>query len=97
MTARLVALDVAVEPAAPDTGSRIEARLAILEGLQVLAPRERAAIALHYLADLPVDEVAKAMGTSPNTVKTQCNAIYRKLAVSSRASAVQAARELGLL
>ena len=79
MTARLVALDVAVEPAAPDTGSRIEARLAILEGLQVLAPRERAAIALHYLADLPVDEVAKAMGTSPNTVKTQLREALVKL------------------
>jgi DNA-binding CsgD family transcriptional regulator len=30
-------------------------------------------------------------------VKTQCNAIYRKLAVTSRQAAVQAAREHRLL
>lgn len=76
MTARLVSLDVAVEPLAveplaADPRGAVEVHLAILEGLQVLAPRERAAIALHYLADLPVEEVARAMGTSPNTVKTQ--------------------------
>jgi RNA polymerase sigma-70 factor (ECF subfamily) len=79
MTARLVALDVAVEPTASDAHGRVEARLAILEGLRVLAPRERAAIALHYLADLPVEEVARAMGTSPNTVKTQLREALAKM------------------
>lgn len=79
MTARLVSLDVAAEPRSADPRGRVEARLAILEGLQVLAPRERAAIALHYLADLPVDEVARAMGTRPNTVKTQLREALAKL------------------
>ena len=36
-----------------------------------LSPRVRAAIALRYYADLDVDEVAAALGTSRNTVKTQ--------------------------
>jgi DNA-binding CsgD family transcriptional regulator len=34
---------------------------------------------------------------SPNTVKTQCSSIYRKLAVTSRQAAVQAARGHHLL
>ena len=53
--------------------------MAILEGLALLAPRERAAIALRYLADLPVEEVARAMGTRPNTVKTQLREALAKL------------------
>ena len=39
----------------------------------------------------------KERDVSPNTVKTQCAAIYRKLAVSSRQAAVHAAREHHLL
>ena len=34
---------------------------------------------------------------SANTVKTQANAVYRKLDVRSRSEAVACARELGLL
>jgi len=34
---------------------------------------------------------------SLNTIKTHCSAIYRKLAVGDRKSAVQAARDLDLL
>lgn len=79
MTARLVSIDFAGEIPGRDTRGRIETHLAILEGLGVLAPRERAAIALHYLADLPVEEVARAMGTSPNTVKTQLRAALAKM------------------
>ena len=37
------------------------------------------------------------MYVSPNTVKTHSSAIYRKLAVSSRADAVTEAKRLGLL
>lgn len=46
-------------------------RLALLEALETLPARTRAAVALHYYADLPVADVALAMGTSSNTVKTQ--------------------------
>jgi LuxR family maltose regulon positive regulatory protein len=34
---------------------------------------------------------------SPNTVKTHCAAIYRKLGVGDRKAAVQTARDLGIL
>jgi len=44
---------------------------ALRDALRHLPPRVRAAIVLHHLAGLPVAEVATALGTSPNTVKTQ--------------------------
>ena len=42
-------------------------------------------------------EIATELYVSLNTVKTHCRAIYRKLGVSDRRAAVQAARERGLL
>jgi RNA polymerase sigma-70 factor (ECF subfamily) len=78
-TARLVALDSILERASADFRSAAEAHVTVLEGLALLAPRERAAIALRYLADLPVEEVARAMGTRPNTVKTQLREALAKL------------------
>lgn len=45
--------------------------VALVQGLAMLPIRSRAAVVLHYYADLPVAEVAAAMGTSQNTVKTQ--------------------------
>jgi RNA polymerase sigma-70 factor (ECF subfamily) len=45
--------------------------LAIREALRLLPARTRAAVVLHHMAGLSVAEVAEAMGTSPNTVKTQ--------------------------
>ena len=78
-TARLVALDSILERETPDVRGAAEARVAVLEGLALLAPRERAAIALRYLADLSVEEIAAAMGTRPNTVKTQLREALAKL------------------
>lgn len=59
---------------------------------------ERELAVLRYLpSTLSLPEIARELYVSPNTVKTQCNAIYRKLLVSSRQAAVEAAREHGLL
>lgn len=53
---------------------------------------------LRYLpSTLSLPEIARELYVSPNTVKTQCSAIYRKLAATSRRAAVQAAREHRLL
>ena len=53
---------------------------------------------LRYLpSTLSLPEIARELYVSPNTVKTQCNAIYRKLAVTSRQAAVQAGRQHRLL
>jgi LuxR family transcriptional regulator, maltose regulon positive regulatory protein len=59
---------------------------------------EREMAVLRYLpSELSLPEIARELYVSPNTVKTQCKAIYRKLAVTSRRAAVQAAREHRLL
>ncbi len=59
---------------------------------------ERELAVLRYLpSTLSLPEIARELYVSPNTVKTQCSAIYRKLAVTSRRAAVQAARERHLL
>ncbi len=78
-TARLVALDSINDQPSADPRSAAEVHVAVLEGLALLAPRERAAIALRYLADFPVEEVARVMGTRPNTVKTQLRQALAKL------------------
>jgi RNA polymerase sigma factor (sigma-70 family) len=54
-------------------------RAALWEGIEALAPRMRAAVVLHYYADLQVDDVAIALGISPNTVKTQLKTALRQL------------------
>ena len=64
--------------------------------VEQLSQRELAV--LRYLpSTLSLPEIARELYVSPNTVKTQCSAIYRKLAVTSRKAAVQAAREHHLL
>ena len=61
-------------PVLPDvhaTRADHDDRLTLLECVDRLAPRMRAAIVLRYYAGLPVRDVAQVLGTSENTVKTQ--------------------------
>lgn len=65
----------------------------LIQGLATLPIRSRAAVVLHYYADLPVAEVATVMGTSENTVKSQLRtglARLRKLLDTSVGSASHA-------
>ena len=41
----------------------------LLEAVAALPPRQRAAVALYYLEDRPVDEIADLMEVSVSTVK----------------------------
>ncbi len=53
---------------------------------------------LHFLpTHLSFREIGERVYLSSNTVKTQANAVYRKLDVSCRSEAVSRARQLGLL
>jgi LuxR family maltose regulon positive regulatory protein len=59
---------------------------------------EREMAVLRYLpTPMSQRDIAAELYVSLNTVKTHCGAIYRKLAVRDRKSAVQAARDLDLL
>jgi LuxR family maltose regulon positive regulatory protein len=64
--------------------------------VEQLTKRETAV--LRYLpTKLSQRDIASELYVSPNTVKTHCAAIYRKLGVGDRKAAVQTARDLGIL
>ncbi|MFT3798726.1 LuxR C-terminal-related transcriptional regulator [Microbacterium sp.] len=67
-----------------------------LHAANVLSPRERIVLG-ELVTHGSARAIAEALVVSPHTVKTQLQSIYRKLGVTSRASALVAARELGLL
>ncbi|MCW6005063.1 SigE family RNA polymerase sigma factor [Micromonospora sp. CPCC 205371] len=45
-------------------------RIALMEALSTLPPRHRQAVVLHYLSDLPVNEIADITGVAEGTVKS---------------------------
>jgi LuxR family maltose regulon positive regulatory protein len=48
-------------------------------------------------SDLSLQEIARELFVSYNTVKTQTRSIYRKLLVSNRAQAVARSRDDGII
>jgi LuxR family maltose regulon positive regulatory protein len=68
------------------------------DGRQAVTLTEAELRVLDLLAThLTLTEIARELGVSRNTVKTQVAAIYQKVGASSRARAVSRSRELGLL
>jgi LuxR family maltose regulon positive regulatory protein len=67
--------------------------------VEVAAPlTERELVVLRLLPTrLSTREIARELDVSANTVRSQVQAIYRKLQANSRAEAVTQARQLGLL
>lgn len=55
----------------PEVADRSPEHLALLAALRELPQGQRHALALHYLVDLPVDEVAATLGVSTGTVKSR--------------------------
>jgi RNA polymerase sigma factor (sigma-70 family) len=69
---RVVPLDTVPDRADPhDLATTSSTRVALLAGVAGLTPQVRAALVLRYYADLSVEEVAAALGKSPNTIKAQ--------------------------
>jgi LuxR family transcriptional regulator, maltose regulon positive regulatory protein len=64
--------------------------------VEQLTERELAVLRL-LPTKLSQREIAVELYVSPNTVKTHTSAVYRKLGVSDRKSAIQVARDLRLL
>jgi RNA polymerase sigma-70 factor (ECF subfamily) len=75
--ARIVQLAVVPEGAGHDPDAA--ERLTLLAMVHELPTRMRAAVVLRYYADLPVRDVAAALGTSENTVKTQLRESLERL------------------
>ena len=58
------------ESQTPRSAAAVEQRLDVEALVRQLAPRQRQAVVLHYLADLSVEEIAVVLGISPGSVKT---------------------------
>jgi RNA polymerase sigma-70 factor (sigma-E family) len=71
-----VDLAAAVE-ADPSDGTVL--RIALVDALARLPRRQREAVALRYLCDLSVDDVAHSLGVSTGTVKTSVHRALEKL------------------
>lgn len=62
--------------------SALAGRWAVEEALGRLRPDERAVVVLHYLADLPLREVASTLGLREGTVKSRLHAALQRLRVA---------------
>ena len=83
---RLAAQDLRRERREPDLASAADQAAdspaglaALVPALRQLSPAQRAAVVLHYEADLPVREVARRMGTSAGAVKVHLSRARRRL------------------
>jgi LuxR family maltose regulon positive regulatory protein len=86
-------LPALLEQAEEGLGSAPPPRVALVEPLT-----ERELTVLGLLpTQLGTPEIARELSVSVNTIRSQVQAIYRKLQASSRAEAVVTARQLGLL
>jgi RNA polymerase sigma-70 factor (ECF subfamily) len=65
--------------AAHEPMREVDNRWAMHDALSALRPEDRAVIVLHYLADLPLREVAATLGLRLGTVKSRLNAGLRAL------------------
>lgn len=77
-------------PDLPGPSNDTTEHIALVQGLATLPMRSRAAVVLHYYADLPVAEVAAVMGTSQNTVKSQLRTGLARLRETLDASVIPA-------
>jgi RNA polymerase sigma-70 factor (sigma-E family) len=66
----------------PDHSEHVVIRDAVLAALRSLPPRQRAAVVLRYLEDLPVAEVARALDCSEGNVKSNVSRGLARLRAS---------------
>jgi len=59
--------------AQPDHSDGVVVRDAVLEALRALPPKQRAAVVLRYLDDLPIADVARALDCSEGSVKSNAS------------------------
>jgi RNA polymerase sigma-70 factor (ECF subfamily) len=60
-----------VDVAVADSTGPLATRIALAAAIDRLPAEMRAAVVLHYFADLSVEDVARALKKSPNTIKSQ--------------------------
>jgi RNA polymerase sigma-70 factor (ECF subfamily) len=69
-------------PSAADLADTVVDRASIARGIAQLPDRQRIAVVLRFLADLPIADVATAMGCAQGTVKSTLHSALARLRVS---------------
>ena len=77
---RKLAARARMGPSAAATGGPSPDRVAIVEALQRLPQAQRQVVALHYLLDMPVNEIAASVGVPAGTVKARLSRARTALA-----------------
>ena len=67
------------DSAVPEGGGAVDDRLLVRQALGRLPERQRVAVILRFLCDLPVAEVAQVLGCSEGTVKSRTHHALRTL------------------
>jgi len=73
--------DVAGRVDAQDFADEVVDRLTMQAAIEELPTRQRVALVLRHYADLPLDEIAHAMGCAVGTVKSTLHAAHTRLHV----------------
>ncbi len=71
-----------------DVAEDVVDRVTMQAAIDELPPRQRVALVLRHYADLPLDEIARAMGCAVGTVKSTLNAAHTRLQVELEADEV---------
>jgi RNA polymerase sigma-70 factor (ECF subfamily) len=78
--ARRPALELAAAEPRHTSEDRTDDQLDVLHAIRSLPPRDRALVALYYLEDRPLDEVATVLGLTPGAAKVALHRARRRLA-----------------
>jgi RNA polymerase sigma-70 factor (ECF subfamily) len=70
-----------LDDGAGDNTSGVATRLSVREAIATLPPRQRQAVVLRYLADLPLADIADAMGCAVGTVKASLHQAMQSMRV----------------
>jgi RNA polymerase sigma-70 factor (sigma-E family) len=70
------------EPSAEETVAAAHERRRVVEAVRALPRRQRDCVALRYYLELPVDDIARTLGVSSNSVKTHLQRGLRSLAAA---------------
>ena len=73
--------DAPIQPVKLEPEHAIVTRVSVRAALETLPPRQRQAVVLRYLADLPVREIAQAMGCAEGTVKATLHQALRAMRI----------------
>lgn len=73
--------EVSSQPPAHDVADEVVDRVTMQAAIEELPTRQRVALVLRHYADLPLEEIAHAMGCAVGTVKSTLHAAHTRLHV----------------